>query len=76
MIEYRKHKSGRQFARIEGHQVTRVTNLLWKTDVMQANSSTISDYIMADEFYSPCPEQEFNSAYQEALERIKNMKIL
>jgi hypothetical protein len=75
MTEYRKHKSGRQFSRIEGDQVTRVVNLLWKTDVMQCNSSMVAEYVRTDEFNSPCTEQEFKEAFNEALSRIQNMTI-
>lgn len=77
MKEFRKHKSGRQFARIEGDNVWRVLNMSETKDVRWMNSAMIAEEIMnSKDIYFPCTEQEFNTAYQEALQRIKDMTIL
>lgn len=77
MIEYRKHKSGRQFARIEGDMVYRVLNMLEITEIRKVKNAFTAEEIMIDkDIYFPCTEQEFNTAYQEALERIQKMKIV
>jgi hypothetical protein len=76
MTEFRKHKSGRQYARIEGCKVLRVMTMFVRTEIVKDESVILSHAITEDkEDYFPCTEQEFKEAYEEALRRIQNMEI-
>jgi hypothetical protein len=76
MTEFRKHKSGRQYARIEGDKVIRIFNGLRRTEFVIDESAMIAECVLLDkDIYFPCTEQEFKEAYQEALRRIQNMEI-
>jgi hypothetical protein len=76
MTEFRKHKSGRQYARIEGSNVWRVLNMIETKDVRWMNSAMMAEEILnTKDIYFPCTEQEFKEAYEEALIRIQNMEI-
>jgi hypothetical protein len=76
MIEYRKHKSGRQFARIEGTVVHRVSNFSEMNEVTRINNAFTAEEILIDkDIYFPSTEQEFKEELQVALDRIQKMKV-
>ena len=76
MTEYRKHKSGREFARVEGNDAVRVRCMSYRVEIIRDNSSTLAQGITVDkELYKPCTEQEFKEAFSEAMERIQTLKI-
>jgi hypothetical protein len=76
MTEFRKHKSGRQYARIEGDKVVRVSNYLSMAVMEILDNAFVAEEIMIDkDLWFPCTEQEFKEAYQEALRRIQNTEI-
>lgn len=74
MTEYRKQGT-RMFFKIEGGNMIRILNKakLSVVTVFFQNEFMVEETLVEG---FPCTEQEFNTAYQEALQRIKDMKIL
>ena len=77
MIEYRKHKSGRQFFKIDGSFVTIVLNKEERSYVERANNPMIVEDVTTDHsMYLDSTEQEFKEQYQLAMERIQKLQIV
>jgi hypothetical protein len=75
MIHYRKHKSGREFYRVDVDLVIKVLNKAWKSSVEICEDSMSMDDA-TDHYYTlPSTEQEFKEELQVALERINQFKI-
>jgi hypothetical protein len=76
MIEYRKHKSGRQFYKVEGDSIAmRVINKSASSNIdIRENKDIVSEILLEVETQS-CTEQEFKEALQVALDRINQFKI-
>jgi hypothetical protein len=76
MIEYRKHKSGRQFFRIDGKIVMMVLSKYASHGASISEDLLYSQAILQDkEMYLPSTEQEFKEALETALDRIQKMKV-
>jgi hypothetical protein len=76
MIEYRKHKSGRQFARVEGKDVIRVKDMFDRVEVIREESAMMANAVIEDlEMFKPCTEREFKEQFDSAMERINKMTI-
>jgi hypothetical protein len=75
MIEYRKHKSGRQFFRVNGYHVTRIINKESSSQI-DAGDNRIVRSEGLDKYESiPSTEQEFKEQLELALDRIQKMKV-
>jgi hypothetical protein len=75
VVQYRK--SGlRIFYRIDGEQVVRVINKRSFSALEVGNDYTIHDSATDVDNTKECSEEEFTSAYREALERITKMNIV
>jgi hypothetical protein len=76
MTEYRKHKSGREFARVNGNDTLRIKNTYGRVELISDESPIISHAIIDDiELYKPCTEREFKEQFDSAMERIQTIKI-
>jgi hypothetical protein len=76
MIEYRKHKSGREFFMISDETILRVKNKE-KWSLVDVSTNQLIKWEATDtDFTKPCTEQEFKEALQVALDRINKMKIV
>jgi hypothetical protein len=75
MIEYRKHKSGRQFFRIDDSVVLVVLNKHRMSSVEACDYNLMTE-IATDPYETfASTEQEFKEELQVALERINQFKI-
>lgn len=76
MIHYRK--SGlRTFVKVEGTIVTSVLNREKSATITKYEDApmTAEGIVNDSQGYPPCTEEEFNTAYKEAMERITSGKI-
>jgi hypothetical protein len=72
MIQYRKN-SDRQLYKVNESEVIKVTLKFAYVSIQIYNSALMREDVLTD--YKPCTEEEFTSAYNLALERIKMMQI-